>query len=259
MVMHFFKGSIYRETNAFFATYVFLMERMVSLLYKKEQFVAISESTFKDISDFGINADKIEIVEPGIDTSYFYPTVTKSNPPLLSYIGRLMKYKNVKFVINALPELRKRVPGVIFEAAGSGDYLDELKKIARKAGVEEYVSFPGRISEEQKRDLLSRSTLFVNPSSKEGWGINNIEANLCGTISISNNVEGLRDSVQDGITGLLYEPDDINDFCEKAASVLLNEKKRNELEKNALQRAKSLDWDQIAKKMAAILHKNLSV
>ncbi|NLD99092.1 MAG: glycosyltransferase family 4 protein, partial [Fibrobacter sp.] len=107
------------------------------------------------------------------------------------------------------------------------------------------------------RDLLSRSTIFVNPSSKEGWGINNIEANLCGTISISNNVEGLRDSVLDGVTGLLYEPENIIDFCDKAESVLVDVRKRNELEKNALLRAKSLNWNEIARRMKTEVQKAL--
>lgn len=254
MVMHFFRKSIFSETNFVLASYIYLMESMVSLFYKKERFVAISESTSEDIQKLGIEKRRISIVEPGIDISYFYPSKAKTQPPVLVYIGRLMKYKNVQFIISALPELRKRVGGVTLEIGGSGDYLDELKRVAANKGVEDAVIFSGRISEEYKRDLLGRASLFVNPSAKEGWGINNIEANLCGTISLSSNVAGLRDSVQDGITGLLYEPGNIIDFCEKAASVLLDSKKREQLEKQAMQRARELSWDKISEKMAQVLN-----
>lgn len=253
MVMHFFRKSIFRETNFVFALYVYIMELLISVFYRKEKFIAISDSTSEEIQSFGITKKQISIVEPGIDPSYFYPTKPKSDPPVLAYIGRLMKYKNVQFIISALPELRKRVPGVVFEVGGSGDFLDELKNIARKNGVEDAVFFRGRISEEEKRDLLSLASVFVNPSAKEGWGINNIEANLCGTISLSSNVAGLRDSVQDGVTGLLYEPDNIRDFCEKAASVLLDTKMRQIYEKNALERAKKLSWANITDKMELVL------
>jgi len=253
MVMHFFRRSIFRETNFVFALYIYLMESMVSLFYRKERFVAISESTSLDIQKFGISRDRITIVEPGIDTSYFYPSQPKSSPPVLVYIGRLMKYKNVQFIISALPELRKRVEGVTLEIGGWGDYMDELRKIAKDKGVTDAVVFSGRITEEYKRDMLSKASLFVNPSAKEGWGINNIEANLCGTISLSSNVAGLRDSVQDGVTGLLYEPDNIEDFCDKAASVLLDPQKRELLEKNAIRRAKELSWERISQKMEELL------
>jgi glycosyltransferase involved in cell wall biosynthesis len=253
MVMHFFRGSIFREANFIFALYVYLMESMISLFYRKERFVAISESTRSDIMKFGIPKDRITIVEPGIDTSYFYPSQPKSRPPVLVYVGRLMKYKNVQFIIRALPELRKRVEGVTLEIGGWGDYIDDLRRIAENKGVADAVVFSGRITEEYKRDLLSKASLFVNPSAKEGWGINNIEANLCGTISLSSNVAGLRDSVQDGVTGLLYEPENIEDFCEKAASVLLDSKKRESLERNAIERARELSWEKISQKMEELI------
>lgn len=253
MVMHFFRRSIFRETNFIFALYIYLMESMVSLFYRKERFVAISESTSLEIEKFGISKERIAIVEPGIDTSYFYPSQPKSTPAVLVYIGRLMKYKNIQFIIRALPELRKRVKDVTLEIGGWGDYIDDLRKIAKDEGVADAVIFSGRITEEYKRDLLSRASLFVNPSAKEGWGINNIEANLCGTVSLSSNVAGLRDSVQDGITGLLYEPDNVEDFCEKAVSVLLDSRMRESLEINAAQRAKELSWEKISQKMEELI------
>jgi glycosyltransferase involved in cell wall biosynthesis len=253
--MHFFKRSIFEETVFPFALYIYCMEHCVPLFYKQDPFVAISESTRDEIVDFGIKRDHISIVEPGIDTSFFRPTVPKSNPPVISYVGRLMKYKNVQFIIQALPKLRAMVPGVVFEVGGSGDYKDELLQLAKKEGVADAVRFLGRISEEEKRDMMSHSTLFVNPSLKEGWGINNIEANLCRTISLSNNVPGLKDSVIDNVTGLLYENGNIEDFCRKAYSVMSDKMLLRKLEDQAHKRALSLDWDSIAERMGEVLKK----
>ena len=59
--------------------------------------------------------------------------------------------------------------------------------------------------------------------------------------------------MQDGVTGLLYEPDNIEDFCDKAASVLLDPQKRELLEKNAIRRAKELSWERISQKMEELL------
>lgn len=255
MVMHFFRKSIFRETFFPMALYVYLMERAVALFYKGENFLAISQSTADEIADMGIKPRWIEVVEPGIDTVYFHPTQPKADPPVISYVGRLMKYKNAQFVINAMPRLRELVPGVVLEVAGGGDYRAELEKLVDKLGVRDSVKFLGRVSEDEKRDLLSRSSLFINPSFKEGWGINNIEANLCGTISMSNNVAGLKDSVVDGVTGLLYENDDPEGFCEKAAAVLHDKARLAELEKNARERALTMSWDAMAEKMEKVVEK----
>lgn len=249
MVMHFFRKSIFRETFFPLALYVYLMERAVALFYKNENFLAISESTKEEIDDMGIRYKKMFLVEPGIDTEYFHPTEAKANPPVISFIGRLMKYKNAQFVIQAMPRLKELVPRIQLQIAGSGDYRPELEKLTKDLGVTDSVQFLGRVSEDEKRNLLSRSSLFINPSFKEGWGINNIEANLCGTISMSNNVAGLKDSVIDGETGILYENDNPEGFCEKAAAILHAPERLHTLEANAKKRALGMSWDAMAEKM----------
>lgn len=258
MVMHFFRKSIFRETVFPLALYVYLMERAVALFYRNENFLSISKSTEDEVFDMGIRPKRSFIVEPGIDTEYFHPTESKAKPPVISYVGRLMKYKNAQFVISAMPRLRELVPGIVLEVAGSGDYRTELEKLVSDLGVQDSVRFLGRISEDEKRNLLSRSSLFINPSFKEGWGINNIEANLCGTISLSNNVAGLKDSVIDGKTGLLYENSDPEGFCQKAASVLHNPERLAELEQNARERALSMSWDAMTDKMQKVIEEILS-
>ncbi|MBN1309294.1 MAG: glycosyltransferase family 4 protein, partial [Chitinispirillaceae bacterium] len=136
------------------------------------------------------------------------------------------------------------------EIGGTGEYLPELKRIAARCGMSNRVRFLGRISDTEKLALLSRATLFVNPSAKEGWGINNIEANLCGTISLSSDVPGLRDSVVDGKTGLLYKPDDRDDFRAKVLEALGNPSRRRAMEHAAIERARGFDWDVAAERMA---------
>ncbi|MBN1578333.1 MAG: glycosyltransferase family 4 protein [Chitinispirillaceae bacterium] len=253
LVMHFFGTAIFREIPFPVALYIYFMEKLAASLYRRERFVAISESTAREIERFPVPRDRIGIVEPGIDTSFYRPVCPKADPPVLAYICRLMKYKNVQFIIRALPRLRKSIPGLSLEIGGTGEYLPELMRIAARCSVAESVHFPGRISDEEKLALLSRATLFVNPSAKEGWGINNIEANLCGTISLSSDVPGLRDSVVDGKTGLLYRPGDRNDFCAKALEALGNHARRRTMEHAAIERARGFDWDVVADRMAKLL------
>jgi glycosyltransferase involved in cell wall biosynthesis len=253
MVMHFFGKAIFQETDAASAAYVYLLERLVPIIYKKERFLAISDSTRNEIAAFAGHKDGIAVVEPGIDIGFFHSTLPKAPHPALVCISRLKKYKNVQFLIPALALIKKEIPDTELWLAGSGDYLDHLKSVAQSLGVEESVRFLGFVSEEKKRDILSQATLFVNPSIKEGWGITNIEANLCGTISLSSNVPGLRDSVQNGKTGMLFEFDNQDDFVAKAIELLRNNSVRRAMEQNALAYGKSFAWDVMAGKMETVI------
>ena len=65
MLMHIFRGTIYRETNFLFASYVFLAEKLIPYLYPSSQFVAISNSTADDLKAIGVNSE-VHVVECGI-------------------------------------------------------------------------------------------------------------------------------------------------------------------------------------------------
>ena len=247
MVMHFFGGSIFKETAFPMACYVYLWERAVPLVYRRDPFVAISESTRAEVRRFC--RSRIELVEPGVDSSFFQPTGAKDDPPLLVYIGRVKKYKNVQFLIENLPRILDHVPGARLEVAGTGTYVEPLKALAVRLGLTDKVGFPGFVSEEEKRSLLSRAALILNPSYKEGWGITNIEANLCGTVSVSSDGPGLRDSVRDGETGLLYRSDDREDFVAKTLHLLEHPAERAGMEKAAMEYARQFDTDLVAGRM----------
>jgi glycosyltransferase involved in cell wall biosynthesis len=253
LAMHFFGAAIFREVAFPFAAYVHAMESLIRLVYRGERFVAISGSTRADLLAMVGVRTRVDVVEPGVDTSFFRPTQPKSPTPTLVYVGRLKKYKNVQFVIRCLPAIRQQAPGVRLIIAGSGDYRGELECLVAGLHLGDAVSFAGFVSEEQKRDLLSSATLMPNPSVKEGWGITNIEANLCGTLSVSSNVHGLRDSVRDGETGVLYRPDDEADFAAKTVALLTDAARRAAMEAKAIEFGKTFAWDSMAAAMLTVL------
>ncbi|HXG01223.1 MAG TPA: glycosyltransferase family 4 protein, partial [Bacteroidota bacterium] len=94
-------------------------------------------------------------------------------------------------------------------------------------------------------------------SSKEGWGLTVIEANACGTPVIASNVEGLRDAVRDGETGLLYTFGNVRDLSEKLVRILTDETLRNRLAANAVEWSKQFDWEKAARTTLELLTKRL--
>lgn len=111
----------------------------------------------------------------------------------------------------------------------------------------------GPVSEDEKKSLLSKSWVFVNPSIGEGWSIAVIEANQHGTPAISFDVPGLTESIQHGKTGLLAQNEE--DFINKICEILKNNILREKLSANSTQWANSFSWDRSAKESLNILEK----
>ena len=227
---HFFGKSIYRETNIFNGSYVYLSEKLVDIIYKYTPFVVVSQST--------LNAITPELFPMAVGAKYEYPTV--------SYFGRLKKYKSVDHLVKAFSIVQKVIPEAQLHFLGRGDYRPYLEKLTVKLGIKTSTKFFGFISEEEKIKYLTHSHCVVNTSIKEGWGITNIEANACGTPVISANVPGLRDSVLNGESGILYDYGNIQQLAEFIIKVLKDNDFRQELSEGAVRWANTFSWDKSA-------------
>ncbi len=247
---HFFGKSIFLETNPIFASYVYLSEKLVDYVYKNTPFAVVSQSTLDEFISRGFDKNLFSIVPNAIDPSDFPLKVgTKYPYPVITYFGRLKKYKSVDHLFLAFSELIDKFPQAKLHIIGKGDFQSYLEKLAYKLNIIEKVKFFGFVDEETKKKELSLSHCVVNTSMKEGWGITNIEANACGTPVISANVPGLKDSVSDGQSGLLYEYGDITDLANTLTKVLSDNDLRQKLSIGAVEWAKTFSWDNSAKLM----------
>ena len=95
--------------------------------------------------------------------------------------------------------------------------------------------------------------MLVNPSVREGFGLNIIEANALGTPCVAYDVPGLRDSVKNRQTGLLAKAGSIEDLAEKIGAVLENEGLRSDLGKRALDYSGSFKWEKCAERFLNVV------
>ena len=165
------------------------------------------------------------------------------------YAGRLKRYKNIHMIFDAMSILRKNNRNLRCVIAGSGDDEPRLRKHAKILGLADAVEFKGYITEAEKIDLYRRAVLFVNPSHKEGWGITCIESSACGTPIVANNVPGLRDSVKNGITGLLFEENNTESCAAAIEKLLDNTTMYTAMVAEGRQWAASFSWDTSALRM----------
>lgn len=243
VIPHIFGKTIFKQTNFIFGMYVYIFEKPLKFVYKNSFFEVISNSTKDDLLKRGINEKKIKVIECGIDKKFFNYNYQKKEFPQICYVGRLKKYKSVHHLIKAFKIVKERCIDSVLYIVGTGDYEIELKRLVKKLNIEKDVIFTGYITEDEKVKILQQSWISVYPSYIEGWGIVNIEANALGTPVISSNVLGLKDSVKDGVSGLLYEYGNIEQLAEKILYLLKNKEKLKKMENDSIKWAKNFDWD----------------
>lgn len=248
IIPHLFSTAVFQEINFVLGSYIYLAEKPLTRVYRNQSFCVISRSTASDLIERGISEENITVIHCGIDRELYnnLKGYEKFAYPSVLYLGRIKKYKSVQHLIESFRIVKDKLPEARLAVIGAGDYLPDLQKLARELELTEAVEFPGFVSQDKKVEYLCRSHVMVYPSLREGWGLTNIEANSCGTTVIAANVPGLRDSVSDNYSGLLYEYGDIEGLAEKMLKILTEREYRIELEKNSLEWAARFDWDSAA-------------
>jgi glycosyltransferase involved in cell wall biosynthesis len=174
--------------------------------YRHTPVITISRSTEQDLRKLGFKGP-ITVIPIGID-EVASSQHTKAPSPTFLYVGRLAPSKRIAHMVRALAQFRQaRGVGRLWLAGtGSGRYQRSLAELARHLNVEDSVIFLGRVSEQEKRRLMSEAHALLMTSVREGWGLVVTEASACGTPAVVYDVPGLRDSVRNESTGLVVPP-----------------------------------------------------
>jgi cellulose synthase/poly-beta-1,6-N-acetylglucosamine synthase-like glycosyltransferase/glycosyltransferase involved in cell wall biosynthesis len=232
----------------------FIEAKIVPLLYRHSQILTISNSTKKELVNlWGVPAEKVCVINPGVDFVENVPLRPKTTHPSFIYLGRLKAYKNIDVAIRAFANVVRQFPEARLSIAGEGEAGPHLVSLAKKLKLERHVYFLGKVKEHDKHLLYSESWAALQPSSTEGWGITVIEANMHATPVIARDIAGLRDSVLDGKTGLLVSGDDVKGFSAAMIQIITQEELRARLSMEAVAWARRFDWDLAADKFSSLV------
>lgn len=136
------------------------------------------------------------------------------NQPILFTLTRLSTqegYKGYDQVLLAMPVLIKKYPDLHYLLAGKADEQEayRIKKVIEQLGLKDYVTLCGFIKDEELADHFKLGSVFVMPSTHEGFGIVFIEAAACGAKVIGGNIDGSVDALINGQLGTLVNPQDV--------------------------------------------------
>lgn len=213
--------------------------------------VSVSPSTTAVLRSYGHDGGNLREVLNGIETEKYGPGEKRDAPSVL-FLGGLEKYKGA----DRIPEIHRAVEAaygrpVRLDVAGRpGDEADAVREYCEGRPS---AHFHGFVSEQRKVELLQRSWVFLAPSRVEGWGMAVVEANACETPAVGMDVDGLRDSIRDGETGLLAPADDLDAFVDRTVDLLEDDATRERMGRRAVEWAQSHSWDAAAEELDAAL------
>jgi glycosyltransferase involved in cell wall biosynthesis len=225
--------------------YYFLEERWLKN-YWSIPTVTVSESSRKDLVDLGFK--KVFVVGEGVNFKPLEKLGEKEHFPVIVFAGRLNKAKRPDHAIEAFKIVKNKVPDAELWMIGDGYFSEKLMRIAVEG-----VRFFGSVSNEERRDLIKRSWVLVNPSVREGFGLNVVEANALGVPSVAYNVPGLRDAIIDGKTGLLVSPGSTGALAKAIVRILTDVSLRIRLSEEALAYSGNFDWSRVADEFMRVI------
>jgi phosphatidyl-myo-inositol dimannoside synthase len=209
-------------------------------LQRADFLISISDYTkLKACEANGLNAERIDILPNALDwktdeTANGHRAAASDAIQLLSVcrLDRSERYKGVDTVIEALPEVLKRVPDLNYTVVGGGSDLARHQALAEQLGVSSRVHFAGRVTDETLREYYRDCDVFVMPSAGEGFGFVFLEAMKYSKPVIAANSGGAPEVVQDDVTGLLVSAGDKSQLAEAIVSLALDSKRREVLGRN---------------------------
>jgi glycosyltransferase involved in cell wall biosynthesis len=213
-----------------------LKQRYNSVMARGDRVIAISRFIAEHASQvYGVSADALRTIPRGIDLSRFSPDRVSNERkvklaaewnlpddlPIVLMPARLSRIKGHTVLIDALARLKREDIRCIFagEDGRKSAYRRELVRLIHDRGLDSVVRIVPQTSD--MAAAYSMATVVVAPSLvPEGFGRVPVEAQAMGRPVVASDLGGFRETVVDGVTGLLVPPGDSDKLAEAVAAAL---------------------------------------
>lgn len=185
----------------------------------------------------------VKAVSNGIDLSRFQPTkpdaeiYEKFNLPkdkqIVGYIGRVDAEKHLDVLFKAFAKIVDKDKHLLI--VGSGTEMEHLRNLAYQLGIDDSVTFAGRVSDEEIVQLHKVGALYCITSPAELQSIATLEAMASGKPIVAVDAGALGELCQDGINGYLCPKDDVDAVAVAIDKILADKKLQKEFSKKSLE------------------------
>lgn len=243
---------------------LFIQEKAIlSAIKKAKKIIFTSESNRDDFYKFYNFPKKDTAIIPLAynDEIYDNKLITKNksvlNDPYFLFVGRLEKRKNILRVVRAFKIFKEKSMNntkLVLVGYPSYGFSEANEYIKSNEILKNNVFLAGYKNDEDLAHLYSNAIALVFPSLYEGFGIPVLEAMATGTPVITSNINVLKEV--SGGAAIIVDPQKEDDIVNAMISISTDNKKRDELIKKGIIRAKQFSWKKTAKMFYDLIQKN---
>ncbi|MFX1519270.1 MAG: glycosyltransferase family 4 protein [Promethearchaeota archaeon] len=231
-----------------------------------EKVTALSKSLAYEISKgYNIPYERIEIIPNGINVKEYENVACDEIKEKYNlwdtinvlFVGRINQRKGVDYLIDAIPKVLHSVKNIRFLLVGSGN-TTFYKRRARELGIEQYINFVGHVSHKDVNKYYASADIFILPSLYEGMPFVVLEAMAAGKPVISTNIAGIPDIINNGHTGFLIDPKDVNAIAKYIIMLTKNEKLRKNVGNNGKEHVKKFfNIENVSKRLLSVFEQTI--
>lgn len=201
------------------------------------------------IREYGIEAAKIRPVHNGVAPVQRFHTKKQAGEKWVLFLGRVTRQKSPVMMLEAARKLVKKMPGVKFYVAGTGDQLNYLKTEVERAGLSASFVFTGFISKEEVGMLLSKADVYFMPSVSEPFGLSAVEAAQFDIPCVISKQSGVAEILHHALKADFWDTDKFSDLL---YAVLNFDGIRETMVEHTRNDLTSITWPEAAKKINEI-------
>jgi glycosyltransferase involved in cell wall biosynthesis len=206
----------------------------------------------------------VEAVSNGIDLSRFSPQKPDSgvyakyglptNKPIVMYLGRVDVEKHISVLVQAFAQVQEQTDSYL-AIIGAGTDEEFLKHLAEDLEIGDKVVFSGRVSDEDKIELLRTATVYCMPSPAELQSISTLEAMACGQPVVAVDAGAVKELCQNERNGFLCAKDNADEMADGIKKIIQDPALRKRFAAESLKIASTHDIAHTIAKVVAIYDK----
>ncbi|MFP4978843.1 glycosyltransferase family 4 protein [Paenibacillus sp. CN-4] len=214
----------------------FLVRVYRELEHQADRLMTVSHAFADYLSSYTERPERIEIIPNGFDEKRFKPVPHDNDVPQLVTVCRLVPAKGLDVLLQACGELKHRGLDYVLHIIGDGPSRTELEHLAQSLGIYNETIFYGYTLHPE--EFMPFFDIFVLPSRAEAFGSVFAEAALSCLALVGTRVGGIPEQIEDGVNGLLVEPEDVTALADALEKVITDPAYRYELSRSAWDKAK---------------------
>ena len=270
-----FEKKVYGERSLFKSMKMVIMDHEEIFAAKKADAVIPVTEGIKDILiKRGVDEHKITAIPNGANADLFRPINNPvatnelrckhnvdENAPIVMFVGSLVPYQGVEYLIQSAPLILKKVANTMFLIIGDGRVKNELMNLVKKIGLSDKFVFIREVPYEEVPLYINMADVCMVPKKPLGYGYSPLklyEYMACGKPVIASDIEGF-EILEKYNAGIILNPEDPEELSNAIIKLLQNKQLREQMGTNGRELVVGeYSWESAAKKTVEVLEKTVN-